>query len=323
LFHFLEKRMDRINALQTFVTIADNKSLTKASLRLGKSTPTVVRVLAELERHLGQRLFNRTTRAIELTDDGRAYLAFGKRILAEMQQMDLEMRGRKAAPEGPVSVTAPLQFGLLHVAPAVTQLLTDFPKLQVRLSLLDRVVDLVGEHVDIAVRIGHLRDSSLIARKIAETRVVIAASPQAIKGLGKPRHPRDLADKPCLQIDGNTVGSSWRFREGRKFFSVPIHGPLVCNVVGPAIEACVAGVGFGRFLGYQVAEHVRSGKLKIVLAEFEPEAMPISLIYSPGRHISARLRTTLDGLEKGIVAHYKSLAVDAASRRNHVKLGGV
>jgi DNA-binding transcriptional LysR family regulator len=288
--------MDQLRAADTFLTIAEFGSLTEASKRLGTSLPTVVRRLAEIEEHLGVRLFNRTTRRVEITEEGRTYLAACQRIKEEIAAVEQELTGKRSIPSGLVSITAPLRFGEMHVAPAVAAILEAYPELKIRLWLQDRNADLLADHIDIAVRIGHLRDSSLMVLKVGEVRTILCASPEFLSAYPAIKSPDDLGHIPCIEIDAYRLDSVWKFQKGSKQISVPISGRLVCNTTRPAVTACLNGLGVGRFLAYQVESEIRSGKLLVILEDFELPPSPLQLVYPSTRFLSARTRIVLDEL---------------------------
>jgi len=229
--------MDKLRALETFAAIVDRGSLTAAADALGSSLPAVVRQLAALEAALGVRLLNRTTRRLSLTQDGRLYLERARRILADLDDADRMLGAEQVEPSGTLSVTAPVLFGQMHVAPAVTAFLQRHPRMRVNLLLLDRVVNLVEEGIDLAIRISHLPDSSLVAQTIGHVRHVVVASPALLRRHGTPRHPRELQQASCVRFM-RADGDAWHFRDGTKTFSVPVQGPLDTNLSAPALEAC-------------------------------------------------------------------------------------
>jgi DNA-binding transcriptional LysR family regulator len=292
--------MDKLQSMSVFVQIAEEGSLTAAAEVLGKSLPSVVRILGVLESALGVRLFNRTTRRIALTEEGKVYLQQCRKILADVEEAERALGQYQAEPSGTINVTAPVRFGEMHVASAVSGFLNRYPKTQVNLLLLDRVVDLLEEGVDIAVRIAHLGDSSLIAKPIGSIRQVVCASPDLLRRLGVPEHPRALSELPCVRFTALSATSDWSFQEGGKRLTVHVNGGLICNQAGGSLEACVAGVGFGRFLCYQVLPFVRKGQLTIVLTDYEPPTMPLSLVYPHTRLLSSRVRAMVDWLAKEV-----------------------
>jgi len=284
--------MDRLKALQTFVHIAGEGSLTKAARALDLSLPAVVRSLAALEANLRVRLFNRTTRRVALTDEGRRYLDYARQVLATLDEAERAISNDLSAPAGTLRVTAPVLFGQLHVAPAVTRFLQKHRKVQVELELADRVVPLLDEGFDVGIRIGALADSSLVARSIGAVRRVVAASPAFLRRHGVPKRPQDLQSLECVRL---TSGSAqWAFHDGDKVTSVPVRGALRCNHVTAVIDACVAGLGCGVFMSYQVASLVEQGQLKVVLGAFEPPPRPVSLVVPQARLLPARTRVFID-----------------------------
>jgi DNA-binding transcriptional LysR family regulator len=293
--------MDRLHAMTTFVEIARRGSLTAAAAALGTSLPTVVRVLASLEEELGVRLFHRTTRRITLTEEARAYLEDCKRILAAVQEAEAAVGRRRSEPAGLITITAPVRFGEMHVAPLVTAFLAQHAKVEARLLLLDRVVDLLEEGIDVAVRIAAPRDSTLVARHVGDIRQVVCASPLLIARSGRPAQPADLTSLPCVRFLGMSVGATWTFGEGASAVEISVkNAQLSCNHAGASLDACIAGLGYGRFFSYQVAPAVRAGTLEIVLADFEPEPTPLSLIFPPHWQPPGRVRAFVDFLARGL-----------------------
>lgn len=292
--------MDKFQSMHAFVQIAEHGSLTAAAEAIGKSLPTVVRILASLEESLQVRLFNRTTRRIALTEEGRLYLEQCRKILADVREAERALGRHQSEPSGMITVTAPVRFGEMHVAPAVAGFLERYPRTQVNMLLLDRVVDLLEEGIDIAVRIAHLVDSSLIARPLGSIRQVVCATPALLERLGEPKHPQALAELPCVRFTGISPGSGWEFQDSDGPLVVPVKGALTCNQVGASVSACAASVGFGRFFCYQVMPLVRDGRLVMVLREFEPPPTPLSLVYPHTRLLSSRVRAMVDWLVEGI-----------------------
>jgi DNA-binding transcriptional LysR family regulator len=292
--------MNRLVEMQVFVEIA--RRLTAAGAALGKSPPTVVRILATLERELAVKLMHRTTRRLALTDEGRMYLEHCRRVLAELEEGERALTNRQTAPAGTVSITAPVRFGEMHVAPLVTAFLAAHERVEARLLLLDRPIDLLEEGVDVAVRIGRPRDSSLIARPVGEIREVVVASPALLARAGTPSHPSELSNVACVRFVGIASDPTWSFGTGRRALQVPVTARLVCNQAAVAVQACAVGLGFGRFLSYQVMPDVLAGRLRIVLAEFEPAPLPVTVLSPPNRAPSARVRALLEWLAPGLKA---------------------
>jgi DNA-binding transcriptional LysR family regulator len=286
--------MDKFRAMQTFQCIADAGSLTAAARTLGSSLPAVVRSLAAYESQLGVRLFHRTTRRITLTEEGRQHLERCRQLLSGLAEAEASLRAGAARPQGHLRITAPVLFGQMYVAPVVTRFVQAHPGLQCTAMLLDRNVNLLEEGLDLAIRIGRLDDSSLVAQGLGHTRRVVVASPAYLRKHGTPRHPRELAKHDCIRIS-NAGRTSWTdFQEGQRSFQVAVSGTLEFNHVWPAVQACAAGAGVGRFFSYQVAQYLQDKALRVVLETFEPAPAPISIVYPHARHLPARTRAFID-----------------------------
>ena len=289
--------MDKLRAMEIFVRIVEAGSMTAAAGVLDASLTSVVRSLATLERALGTRLLNRTTRRIALTDEGREYFQRCRQVLAEIEAAESLLTARQAKPAGRLAITAPVMFGRLHVGPLVADFLAANPALHIELMLFDRVVDLLDEGMDAAIRIGHLRDSSLVAVPLGTTRRVICASPDYLRREGMPERPADLARHRCLQFLGVVPGAEWEFFDGgsaRKANRVAIKGVLVTNQIDIALDACVKGLGCSAFLDYQVRELLGAGSLRRVLQAFEPAPIPVHIVYPHSRLLSSRVRSFVD-----------------------------
>lgn len=286
--------MDKLHAMATFVQIAERGSLTAAAQGLDTSLSSVVRTLAALEADLGVRLLNRTTRRIALTAEGQQYLERCRRILADMEDAEQALRGTAQDPSGLLRVTAPVLFGQLHVAPVVDAFLARHRRTQVELILLDRVVSLVEEGIDLAVRIGPLSDSSMVAVPVGQIRRVAVASPALLAAAGTPAHPQDLGSLPCVRFTALMPGTTWHFIENGRALAIEVAGRFACNQAATCVDACVAGLGFGLFLSYQVRRPLEAGQLKEVLADFEPPPLPVSLVLPHTRWLAPRVRVFVD-----------------------------
>jgi DNA-binding transcriptional LysR family regulator len=284
--------MDKLRAMASFARIIDKGSLTGAAADLGVSLPSMVRTLAALERELGATLLNRTTRRSHLTDEGRQYLEQCRAILAQVQQAEAGLHSRRAAPRGRLAVTASVLFGRNYVAPIMSEFLQRHPEVTADLLFVDRVVSLVEEGLDGAVRIGRLADSSLAAIPLGRMRRVVCASPAYLRSRGVPRRPEDLRAHRCVRFTGLAPQAEWTFRSPPR--KVAISSVLTCNQADAAIEACAAGLGLGSFLSYMVAPLMRAGKLKYVLEEFETEALPVTFLYPHSRMLSPTVRAFAD-----------------------------
>jgi DNA-binding transcriptional LysR family regulator len=284
--------MDKLRAMTAFARIVDKGSLTAAAADLGLSLPSMVRTLAALERALGATLLNRTTRRIHLTDEGRQYLAHCRVVLAQVQEAEAALHSRRSEPRGHLVVTASVLFGRYYVRPLVTTFLASYPGVSAELLFLDRLVNLVEEGVDVAVRIGRLADSSLAAIALGHVRRVVCASPAYLRRHGTPRRPEDLRDHHCIRFTGLAPRAEWTFRAPAR--KVAVTSVLACNQAETAIDACTAGLGPGCFLSYMVAPLVRAGKLRYLLEDFEPEPQPVHLLYPYSRHRSPTVRAFAD-----------------------------
>lgn len=269
--------MDRLEEWRVFIAVASLRSFTQAARRLGRSPQAVTRAVAALEARLGTRLLNRTTRSVSLSSEGERYLERSQRALAEIDALeapddDVELRGT-------LSLTAPVLFGQLHVAPIVRSFLGANPGVNARLQLLDRVVSLAEEGIDLGVRIGPLPDSALVARTVGEVRTVLVASPAYLSRAGSPRTVEALAKHVCIAFAGTApVPDRWTLG-GR---GVTVTARLVVNTAQAAIDAAVDGLGLTRVLSYQVDRLVAADKLRIVLTSLEPLPLPVHLVHLPG-----------------------------------------
>ncbi|KAF0804049.1 LysR family transcriptional regulator [Alcanivorax xiamenensis] len=282
--------MDKLKAMATFVRIVDSGSLSAAADAQGQSPASVVRSLAALERSLNVRLLNRTTRQLSLTEEGRDYLTRCRRILADVTEAESVLQERQRGPSGTVGITAPETFGRYHVAPLVNRFLSDHPAMRVNLVLEDKVVNLVEAGLDLAIRIGHPRDSSLVVRPLGQMSTVVCASPEYLASKGEPAMPRELESRPCVLFAPQ--GPLWGFHGD----TVRIDPTLVTNQIESARQACIAGLGFGRFYHYQVREALADGTLVKVLEAFEPDPIPVLLTYPHSQLLSRRVRYVIDWL---------------------------
>jgi DNA-binding transcriptional LysR family regulator len=289
--------MDRLEAMRTFVEIVDQGSLSAASRRLQVSLPVVVRTLAALERRLGVRLLNRTTRRIHLTEPGAEFYQRCKRIAAEVEEAEQAASERRRTPSGTLVVNAPVLFGRMHVVPLLGTFLERHPLLRVELTLSDRNVDIIEEGVDVAVRVGDLPDSSLAAVRLGLTQRVLAASPAYLRRDGTPRALEDLRNHNCLRFSGLTPGRSWHFvRDGREV-GMPISGSFTSSSGDAVIEMALQGRGIACVLYYQVMDHAATGRLHLVLQEFAPPPVPIHAVFAHPRLVSAKVRAFVDHLK--------------------------
>jgi DNA-binding transcriptional LysR family regulator len=278
--------MDRLDAMRIFVAVAVARlgSFVEAARQLQLSPSVVTRAVAQLEERLGLTLLGRTTRSLRLTERGEVYLESCRQILADVEGAERRVRGEDAAPCGELTVAAPIVFGQLHVLPIVERLLSEHRTLTIRFALSDRLVHLVEDGVDVAVRIGDLADSSLIAVTIGTVSRVVVAGPAYLAQHGVPTAPAMLARHDCIAFENVDATNEWRFRHGIK--PVQIAPRLALNSADAAIAAAEAGIGIIRTLSYQVREAVSAGRLVVILQDFAPPASPVQIVY-PARRIAS------------------------------------
>jgi len=286
--------MDRFTAMTAFVTVAELQGFAAAARKLRVSPPVVTRLVAALEEQLSIRLLQRTTRSVALTDAGTRYLERARRILGDLDEAERTARAERTDPAGRLVISAPEVFGRREVAPLVSDFLARNPAVTSELVLADRLVNLVEEGVDVAVRIGVLRDSSLRARAVGATRRVVVASPAYLAARKRPRSPADLASHTLVHFRSIAAQPEWRFHRGGREVKIPIAPRLVTNSADAAIGHAERGGGLAMVLAYQVRELVRAGRLEIVLARYEPPPLPIQLVYPGARLPSANLRAFIE-----------------------------
>ncbi len=282
--------MDHLNAIRVFLAVARRNSFTAAAHELRLSPAAVTRAIAMLEAELGVDLFARTTRSVRLTEKGAFYAERGRTLLADFDELQAAVRGENAAPRGMLSITAPVVFGRRHVLPLAEALMAKYEDLDIRLILLDRVTQMVEEGFDLAVRIGDLPDSSLMAIKLTRVWRVVVASPSYLAAFGVPETPADLRRHKIISFDGVGATDDWHFgAQARQ--SVRVSPKLRVNFAEAAIDAALRGVGLTRVLSYQVADEVKRGDLSVVLANWESPPIPVSLVYPAGRRASVNIQT--------------------------------
>ncbi len=287
--------MDRLDAMSVFAAIVDGGSLSAAGRQLGVPLATVSRKLADLEAHLKTHLITRSTRKLVLTDAGRDYLAACRQILEQVEEAERAASGAYAKVRGQLVVAAPIVFGRLHVVPVAAAFLEQHADVDIQLRLGDRYVNLIEEHVDVALRIGNLPDSNLVATQVGAIRRVVCASPDYLRRFGTPLSPEDLASHRCISFDGLDAATAWAFASSKgEKRSVPIHARLTVSTADAAIAASSLGLGLTRVLSYQVADALRDGRLVRVLADDEPPAVPASLVYAAQGRLPMKTRAFID-----------------------------
>ena len=286
--------MDRFESMAVLLAVVETGSLSAAGRKLGMPLANVSRHVSALEARLKAQLLIRSPRGQALTDAGHVYVAACRRIVDDVRQAEREVTGEYTAPRGELIVTAPIVFGRLHVLPVVAAYLDAYPDVDVRLTLGDRIVALLEEPIDVAVRIGELPDSSLVATRVGVVRRVTCAAADYVARHGMPTVPADLARHRLVSFDALSAGRSWSFTTADGEFVVPVRSRLVVNTADAAIDAAIAGVGITRVLSYQVDDALRSGALVAMLTDCEPPMLPVSLVYAKPGRLPVKLRAFLD-----------------------------
>ena len=299
--------MDRFRAMSAFVAVVEAGGFTPAARHLAMPLATLSRLVSRLEDRLRLRLLNRTTRRVTLTDSGQQYFEACRRILGDLGEAERAASGEYRTPRGELIVTAPIVFGRLHVVPIITEFIKTYAQVDVRLVQADRIVNLLEEHVDLAVRIGELPDSTMVATRIGSIGHVVCASPAYLAERGGPEHPKELMAHDCVTFAGLVSAKEWPFRIGKSTRMFPVRSRIVVTTAEAAIDAAIAGAGLTRVLSYQVAQAIGDGRLALVLRGFEPEPSPVSLVYPSGRLVPLKLRAFLDFAAPRLKARLQSL----------------
>jgi DNA-binding transcriptional LysR family regulator len=286
--------MDRLHTMEVFTAVADSGSFAEAARNLRLSPPAVTRAISALEDRLGTRLFRRTTRTVRLTEAGTRFLADTRRILHDIEEAEEAAAGAHTVPRGVLHVTAPVLFGRMYVAPILRDFLDLCPTVTADILFVDRVVNIVEEGLDVAIRIGELPDSSLTAIRIGFVRRVLFGAPSYFARHGLPKHPSELAAHRVVSAETGTPIIDWQFENGGADIAVRVKPIMFVNNLDTAIESALCGWAMARTLSYQVAPHVAEGRLQIALPNFEPRPLPIHVVHQEGRRASAKLRSFVD-----------------------------
>jgi DNA-binding transcriptional LysR family regulator len=286
--------MDRFHLMNVLVAVVDAQGFAGAARKLAISPPAVTRAVNELEAHLGLRLLTRTTRTVRMTDAGERYVQDCRRILAEMAEADESVTGQHSAPRGRLTITAPVLFGGKFVTPIVSEYLQRYPEVNATCLFLDRVVNMVDEGADVAIRIGELPDSTMQAIRVGQVRRVVCASPAYLKAHGMPLTPDDLHRHAIVSANSVTPHPEWRMEHKGAPLSVRLQARMTTTTNDSAIAAVVGGFGLTRLLSYQVAEHLGARKLQTVLTDYEPTPLPVHVVHREGRQASHRVRAFID-----------------------------
>lgn len=286
--------MDRLAGIDAFVAVAGAGGFSAAARATGTPIATLSRRVADLEADLGTRLLRRSTREVVVTDAGQAYLATCRRVLDDLRDADDAVRGAQRSPRGELQLTAPVAFGRLHVQPVAHEFLSIYPEVTLRLLLVDRVVSLVDEHVDLAVRIAELPDGNLVARSLGSAHVVVCASPAYLAARGTPAHPDELVRHDCIVWSGLGSRDSWWFRVDGVERQRPVRTRLATTTAESALDAACAGLGLVQTTAYQAHDALRDGRLVLVLHDYACEPLPASLVYPRERLLPLKVRAFID-----------------------------
>ena len=286
--------MDRFGAMRTVLEAVDAGSLSAAGRRLGLPLATVSRRVSELETHLRTQIFIRSSRRLTLTEAGRVYVEACRQILEDLAEAERAASGEYAAPRGELTVATPIVFGRLHVLPVISTFLAVYPNIDIKLVQSDRLVDFTEDHIDVAIRIGALPDSNMIAAKLGQVRLVVCGSPGYFAGRPAPRAPVELSRHDCITFERLNDAQHWTFKAGKTVITAPVRSRLVVNTAEAAIDAAIAGIGITRVLSYQVANAVRMGNLALALTDLEPSPSPVNLVYTGHKRMPIKLRAFLD-----------------------------
>ena len=304
--------MDRFHEMQVFLAVAEEEGFAAAARRLNTSPPSVTRAIAAMEQRIGTQLLARTTRSLHLTEAGQRYLEDCRRILAELDEAEEAAAGSYSIPGGQLTVTAPVLFGELYVAPVLGDYLDRFPFVSINALLVDRVVNMTDEGVDVAVRIGHLHQSGQQAIKVGEVRRVVCASPAYLDQHGRPQRPEQLREAKLVTSSSSQLVSEWTFVDAGQPLKVPIEPRLVVTANNAAINLARLGWGMTRVLSYQVAAAVAAGELELVLEDFEPAPLPIHVVFQQNGRVPAKVNTFVDFLSQRLG---QDPALNAATKR--------
>jgi DNA-binding transcriptional LysR family regulator len=286
--------MDRLQAMEVFVAVVDSGGFAAAARRLDLSAPVVTRAVAELEERLGVRLLTRTTRAVRVTEAGARYAEDCRRILADVGDSESATSGSRRLVKGLLNVTAPAVFGNLHVTPIVADYLRRYPDVDAQCLFVDRVVNLVDEGLDVAVRIGELPGSSLQAIPVGRVRRMLVATPGYLAAHGRPSHPNELPEHVLIQPTGVSPYPEWRFAHGGRPVVQRIRPRLRTTTNDAARSAALTGLGIARLVSYQVADDLASGALEPLLTDFETPPLPVHVLHREGRHMTQKVRAFVD-----------------------------
>ncbi|MGH1432412.1 MAG: LysR family transcriptional regulator [Neptuniibacter sp.] len=292
--------MDQFHLMSVFIAVAEEQGFAAASRKLNMSPPAVTRAIAALEDKLGVKLLNRTTRHVRTTDAGQRYLEDSRRILQQVETANEAALGINSEPKGHLSITAPAMFGQTFIIPCIAEYLETYPETEVDAIFLDRLVNLMEEGLDLGIRIGHLPDSGMRAKRVGSVRLLCLASSRYLNKHGIPQSPEDLTKHSIIMSKTGSLLQGWQFHTEGKIQHVDLKPRLTVSTNQAAINASKEDLGIIRTLSYQVEDELQSGDLKTILESYEPEPMPVHIIHREGRYESSKVRCFIDLLAKSL-----------------------
>lgn len=288
--------MDKLEAMNAFVKVVALGSYAEAGRSLGLTRSAVSKAVMELERLLGARLLDRTTRRVSATEAGLAYYESCVDVLARVEETEMQVSRLHDEPKGVLKLNAPVSFGVLHLGPLIAQFMAQYPDLKIELTLNDRFIDPIEEGVDVTIRIGILADSSLIARRLAPARRVLVAAPEYVKGRGAPRTPDDLAQHRCLNYGYTTTMQRWQLTQGGQTIDVAINSVMCSNNGDVLRAAALAGQGITKLPTFLVGPDIKASRMVVVLPDYPPTELGLFALYAPNRYLAAKTRLLIDFL---------------------------
>jgi len=300
--------MDRLESMTAFVAVARAGGFSAASRELGIPLATISRRVGELESALGVRLLRRSTRQVVVTEAGQKFFAACQRALEDLRDAEEAVSNEDRTPRGELTITAPIAFGRLNLQPVALEFLAAHPQINLRMQLVDRIVNIADEHIDAALRIAHLPDSRLIARTLGSIRVVVCASPAYLKARGAPQRPEDLMQHDCIAWSILGPRDTWWFQDSGREQQYPIRTRLATTLAESAVDAATAGLGLVQTTSYQASQAIGDGRLVIVLRRFECAVTPVSLVYARDRLLPLRLRAFVDFAAPRMKARLRTIA---------------
>ena len=308
--------MDRLESMTAFVSVARAGGFSAASRELGIPLATISRRVGELESALGVRLLRRSTRQVVVTEAGQKFFAACQRALEDLRDAEEAVSNEDRTPRGELTITAPIAFGRLNLQPVALEFLAAHPQINLRMQLVDRIVNIADEHVDAALRIAHLPDSRLIARTLGSIRVVVCASPAYLKARGAPQRPEDLMQHDCIAWSILGPRDAWWFQVSGRKQQYPIRTRLATTLAESAVDAAAAGLGLVQTTSYQASQAISDGRLVVVLRKFECAVTPVSLVYARDRLLPLRLRAFIDFAAPRITERLRAIAATVEARRS-------